>query len=583
MCGLFGITHPNIPRARKALQSLSHRGPDQSGDWHDAGLYIGHRRLSILDLSVNGKQPMLASKTGVLSTVNGEIYNFRELRKELQEKHVFYSQSDSEVVLNGYLEWGLDKLLDRIDGMYAFSIYDPRVNKVHLARDIAGIKPLYYYFDGKQFGWASELKAIVNYLGESQLTLDQSALYDFLTYLYIPPPKSMYQNIFKLEAAHTLSIDLNSKVMKKKRYWSLPTAVVDTDEVSAQKQLKLLVSQSIEEQLISDVPLGFFLSGGIDSSVIVSCAAQQSQNINTYTIGFDVPGYDESEFAQSVAAMHATRHCSKIMRRQRCIDLYSRLNQWFDEPHADTSALPTFMVSELAKKDVSVVLTGDGGDEIFGGYIHYFKFKKITASRYTNLSGLKSINAWLKQKFQSKEIGKLFSNIERRYFLTDLELHCRLLGGMLKNEKNKYRLKFGISDDYDDYWFFRQYYREELPIITRLQYLDFHTYLPEDILTKVDRTSMAVSLEARVPFISKKIIEFSFSLPESIRIPNHEPKGILTQSFATQLPKQILGRKKKGFTIPIKPWRTDFFGQYRFPQEQTLNELFLAGTSSNLG
>lgn len=575
MCGLFGITHPDLKRAQSALDTLTHRGPDQSGEWFDSDLYIGHRRLSILDLSENGRQPMIDPNTGVVIAVNGEIYNFRDLKRELDRRHTFISQSDSEVVLHGYLAWGIDGLLARIDGMYAISIFDPRDKKVFLARDIAGIKPIYYYLRNGEFGWASELKALREYIGTDQLEYDYTALYDFLTYLYVPPPKSLYRDIYKLEAAHYASFDLKSKCFTKKRFWSLPTTTQDIEPNSAQQRLRELVRESIRKHMISDVPVGFFLSGGIDSSVVVGAASQISEKINSYTIGFDVPDHDESSYAESVARMHQTQHRCEIMQRDQSIDLYAKLKDWFDEPHADTSALPTYMVAKLAKQHVSVVLTGDGGDELFGGYVHYFKFAKMNQRNISKIRPLKIANAWAKKKFYGKELGKAFSNLERQFFLNDLELHTRLLGGMLKNEKTRYRNQFDMTDDYDDYWFFRQYYRPDFPIYSRLQYLDFHTYLPEDILTKVDRTTMAVSLEARVPFISKDIIEFSLSVPDHIRLPSNTPKGLLKQTFADLLPDGIIDRKKKGFTIPIKSWRSDFFGEYVFPQEQIVNKFYL--------
>ncbi len=575
MCGLFGMTQPNLERARIALDTLTHRGPDQSGEWFDPNLYVGHRRLSILDLSENGRQPMVDKKTGVVIAVNGEIYNFQELRKQLRNQYPFKSQSDSEVILHGYQAWGIDGLLARIDGMYAISIFDPRSNQIYLARDIAGIKPLYYYLADGQFGWASELKALRKYIGSDQLQYDYTALYDFLTYLYIPPPKSLYRDIYKLEAAHYACFDLTTRQFTKKRFWSLPTATQRINLAEAREQLKALVVNSIDAHMVSDVPVGFFLSGGIDSSVVVGAASQVSNKINSYTIGFDVAGYDESGFAESVARMHRTQHRCEIMQREQSINLYAKLKDWFDEPHADTSALPTYMVSKLAKQQVSVVLTGDGGDEIFGGYVHYFKFAKMNRGAISKLHSLKTANAWAKQHFHGKEIAKAFSNLERRFFLNDLELHTRLLGGMLKDEKHRYRNQFNIPGDYDDYWFFRQYYRPELPTFSRLQHLDFHSYLPEDILTKVDRTSMAVSLEARVPFICKQIIEFSFSLPDDIRLPGSVPKGLLKQTFSDLLPEGIVDRKKKGFTIPMKSWRDDFFGDHVFPQEQILKNFYL--------
>lgn len=576
MCGIFGVTRPYLEQARAALATLTHRGPDQTGEWCDSGLYIGHRRLSILDLSENGRQPMSDDDESVVVAVNGEIYNYRALKKELQKKHPFKSESDSEVVLYGYKEWGMDGLLRRIEGMYAFAVYDRLQKKLCLARDIAGIKPLYYYHADGVFAWGSELKAIERYFGKNNLEIDQTALYDFLTYLYIPPPKSLYRNIYKLQAGHYVTFDLAVQTLADTRYWALNPETKSIDPVSARQTLRELVLGSVEAQMVSDVPVGFFLSGGIDSSTIVGCAVAVSDHINTYTIGFEEVDYDESSFAEQVARLHDTRHHCRILDQSLSLDLYPKMKEWFDEPYADTSALPTFMVSQFAREQVSVVLTGDGGDEIFGGYSHYFKFKAMTASSHPRPAFLKAVTGRGKQWFKGKKAARAFANIERRFLLQGVELHARLLGGMLADEKQAWRARFDIPDDYDDYWFFRNYYRDDLPPVTRLQYLDFHTYLPEDILTKVDRTSMAVSLEARVPFITREIIEFSFSLPESVRLPDDEPKGLLKLAFADLLPPGIATRKKKGFTVPLKVWREAFYGEYSYPQERLLDALFLS-------
>jgi len=576
MCGIFGVTRPDLEQARAALVTLTHRGPDQAGEWCDAGLYIGHRRLSILDLSENGRQPMHDDEEAVVIAVNGEIYNYRALKKELRKRHTFKSASDSEVILYGYKEWGMDGLLQRIEGMYALSIYDRPQKKLYLARDIAGIKPLYYYHADGVFAWGSELKALECYFGKETLEIDQTALYDFLTYLYIPPPKSLYRNIHKLAAGHYVTFDLAAQTLADTRYWTLEPRIFEIDSASARQTLRGLVLDAVEAHMVSDVPVGFFLSGGIDSSVVVGCAAALSDKINTYTIGFEEVGYDESPFAEQVARLHDTRHHCRILDQSLSLDLYPRMKEWFDEPHADTSALPTFLVSRFAREEVSVVLTGDGGDEIFGGYSHYFKFKAMTASKHPRPAILKALTSRGKRWFKGNRAARAVANIERRLLLQGIELHARLLGGMLADEKQAWRARFDIPDDYDDYWFFRKHYREDLPPVTRLQYLDFHTYLPEDILTKVDRTSMAVSLEARVPFITREIIEFAFSLPESVRLPDGEPKGLLKLAFADLLPPGIATRKKKGFTVPVKVWREAFYGQYSYPQERLLDALFLS-------
>lgn len=573
MCGLFGVAgvaNFDKEKALRSLHLLEHRGPDQHNSWSSDSVFMGHQRLSILDLSEQGRQPM--SDLGVVITVNGEIYNYISLREELSDKYSFKSDSDSEVVLYGYIEWGIETLLNRIEGMYAISIFDSNLDKVFLARDRVGIKPLYYSMINDGLTWASELKCLKEYYGEDLLEQDQTALYDFLTYLYIPAPKTLYKSVHKLEPAHYISVCLKSMNYTKVKYWDLQVKNIPISEEKAKQKLRELITKSVNEQLISDVPVGFFLSGGMDSSAVVASAAELIDNINTYSIGFDDSNHDETHFAEIVANQFKTNHNKKLLDKDTTKKIFHKLKDWYDEPFGDTSAFPTFLVSKFAKADSTVVLTGDGGDEVFGGYKWYRSFVRFRRfSMHKVLNCMLPFSYKLKDKVSSRFFKKLVDRFQLEFMLTDLELYTKLMGGLISEEKSKYAKKWGIPEDYDDYWYFRKHYDLDLPVLTRLQYMDFNTYLPDDILTKVDRVSMAVSLECRVPLLSTDIIEFSFSLPENIRYLNGELKGVLKESFRGTLADEIIDREKKGFSIPSASWKSTIYNQELNRQENLLN------------
>ncbi len=573
MCGIFGFTKfkkEDLEKARESLHTLHHRGPDQWNDYFDKDIYIGHQRLSILDLSEHGKQPMITPDEKVIITVNGEIYNFLELKKELEHKYDFKSTSDSEVVLYGYIEWGIDKLLEKIDGMYAISIYDKEKEELFLARDRAGIKPLYYGNINGQISWASELKAIQKlYENQNILEYDYTAFYDFLTYLYIPTPKSMYKNVCKLEPAHYLKIDVRSNNFEKVQYWELEINQCNDDIETAKKKIYDLVKKSVDEQMVADVPVGFFLSGGMDSSTVVALASQNHSDINTFSIGFTDKSHDETHFAEMVADMYKTKHHKKILDEDTTKDMFHKIKDWYDEPFADTSCFPTYFVSQFAIENSTVVLTGDGGDEIFGGYNWYKRFENLQKYSLPYLRFLKVVTKKLKK--QKNILGKIARRVETQFLLNDLEIYTRLMGGMLKDEKEKYRKLWNIDEDYDDYWYFRKFYKKDLDLYTRLQYLDFHTYLHDDIFTKVDRVSMAVSLECRVPFMKKEIIEYSFSIKKEVRIYQDELKGVMKEAFREILPIEVIERDKKGFSIPLSKWKK-ILGANKTKQEKVLFE-----------
>lgn len=576
MCGIFGLVAPagiGSTRVAAALDSLAHRGPDQEGSWANERVYVGHRRLSILDLSERARQPFVSEDGKVVVAVNGEVYNFRSLRADLEAWSRFRTTSDSEVVLHGYRAWGIDGLLKRMEGMYAFSIFDVDKGRVYLARDRVGIKPLYFSTVAHVVAWASELKALEALFDSRDLDFDASALYDFLTYLYVPTPKTLYRNVFKLEPGHYVEVDIATGAIKKYRYWQLRVVQESRSLEEAAEQLRSVIHEAVKEQLCSDVPIGFFLSGGMDSSVVVAEAATLEDRLHTYSIGFSDPAHDETSFAQQVASRYGTEHRVRILEFEAVKDMFPNLRTWFDEPFADTSALPTYLVSAFAKETCKVVLTGDGGDEVFGGYGWYKQTAQRAPGRSRMPRKVLPILSGIRRRFRESLVGKVANRMELG-MLGELELHARLLGGLLKENKQAYAREFGIGVDYDDYWYFRQFYRPELPTVTRLQYLDFHTYLPDDILTKVDRVSMAVALEARVPLLATAVVEYAFSLPESIRLHGGEGKGILRYAYADRLPRDILHRGKRGFSIPARSYVAKLVQPGQSKQEAVLRELY---------
>ncbi len=553
MCGIFGLIDKefNLQNARLSLETLKHRGPDQWGEIVEKQLYLGHRRLSILDLSESGRQPMISKDGDIIITINGEIYNYKKIREDLKRKYNFLSESDSEIILHGYKEYGIEGLIERIDGMFAFCIYDKKKGKIFLVRDRVGIKPLFYGIINGAYIWSSELKAIEKYFHE-QLETDNTSIYDYLTYLYIPHPKTLYKNVFKLKPAHWLEIDINTYASHLTKYWEIKEdKVIDINMNEASEQLKFLIRKSVNEQLMSDVPVGFFLSGGIDSSIVVYEASKVNNENKTFTIDFEESAHSEAVHARRVANLCGTSHREQTLCEEDAIQLLAEMQTWYDEPFADTSALPSYLVSKFARDRVTVALTGDGGDELFGGYMWYKNFLKFSHWNPGIWGNQTLIN--LRNHFRYRTIGKI-SNRLLNYTLAKQPLYVKLMGGMLAEEKKRYRELLSINKDYDDYWCFESLRKKGKTTMRDLQLLDFKTYLPDDILTKVDRVSMAVSLEARVPLLSSEIIEFTFSLPEKILVFQGQLKGLVKYAYKDLLPDDILFRKKRGFNIPVHKW-----------------------------
>jgi len=549
MCGLVGGTAEHWDY-EAALDALTHRGPDAGCLIRGKPFTAGFRRLSIIDLRPSANQPMFADDGESWILFNGEMYGYAALRRRLEAAGMrFRTASDTEVVLRGYLHWG-DDFLAHMDGMFAIVIWDAARRCLKLYRDRSGIKPLYYFWNGHDFGFASELKGLKIACRQEGLSTDHTALYDFMIYRYVPAPKTPYRECFKLRPAHSLTFYPDTRTLDEpRRYWSVlvPEEPRAVSAEEAAEELRALLAECVREQMVADVPVGFFLSGGVDSSTVVAAAASTGSRLETFSIGFDTAEHSETEHARAVAAHFGAEHTERILTREAAHALMPRMKEWFDEPFADESALPTYFVSAAAREKVTVVVTGDGGDEVFGGYRTYLRFERY--SRYPNWP--RFMDGWahaLRRLVPIRGWQRALMQLEWA-FSGDLSLWAKLMKGMSPYEARPYAAEFGIPRDYDHLWHFRAHWRPEVPLRTRLQLLDFGTYLPDEILTKVDRASMAVSLEARVPLLDRRIVEFSFGLPEPVRF-HGGPKGLLRFAYRDAMPPGVFDRKKKGFGIP---------------------------------
>jgi asparagine synthase (glutamine-hydrolysing) len=450
--------------------------------------------------------------------------------------------SDSEVVLHGYRQWGLERLCEKLDGMYAAVIEDVDRQSLHAIRDRAGMKPLYYFHRDGRFAWASELKALEAWLGSDLPPVDGTAILDFLAYHYIPAPKSLYRDIAKLPPGSHLTFDMSSGNVEVRRYWHLPADLRHGSDDEFAEELRSRMQTSVAAHMISDVPLGYFLSGGIDSAVVLSHAVKVNPRATAFSIGFEDPKHDESRQAAVVARQLGIDHRIEILQPSEIDDIFSRTRQWYDEPFSDKAAVPAFRVSQFARRDVTVVLTGDGGDELFGGYRWYRAFNGVRRNQRFVPFG--SPGGW---KMSNRRL-RLISTRD------PVELYPVVRSGQPRWKRDARREQLGIPKDYDELWHVRQWWKPALGPFRSLQYLDFHTNLPNNILTKVDRLTMSVSLEARIPFLARDMIEFAFSLPESFIYKDGRLKGGLKYAYRDILPATTLNRRKQGFGIP-KDWK----------------------------
>lgn len=543
MCGICGGNDWNRDY-ESALRLIGHRGPDGERVLRFSGVTLGFCRLSIIDLSDTAMQPMSSVDKKVHIVFNGEIYGYRKIRERLQNegKFFFMTKSDTEVVLAMYLLFG-EGFINYIDGMFAIVIYDERKEKLFLYRDRAGIKPLYYYYFNKQFLFGSELKAIKGMLCAGEIRTDKSALYDYFSYGYVPDPKSIYQNVFKLKPANCLVYDLQkNKIEKYYEYWKLK---INTNQKSGrrkedvQEEYRYLVNKSVKEQLVSDVPVGVFFSGGVDSSIIAWEAMRCHPNTESYSIGFEAESFSEASYVKKYAKqIGIVNHIDILGEKDIKGELYGAYPGWFDEPFDDLTALSTYLLSIHVSEEVKVALSGDGNDELFGGY--------ATHRRYYE---------WEQKGIRNRfhyGIEKNISSDEMKDLMSGLLFYASLYGCVPDRYRKINKKWLGLPQDYDEYWFYRETWDTALPIYTRARYTDFKTYLVGDILSKTDRSGMAASLEVRVPFLSKELMEFAFSLAAEDSNELGKMKGMVKDAYRGRLSEELLERKKHGFTVPYE-------------------------------
>jgi asparagine synthase (glutamine-hydrolysing) len=560
--------------------TLAHRGPDDSGVWADAGgqAALGSRRLAVIDLSSEGHQPMSSADGRYTVAYNGEIYDFLTLRKQLEAAgHTFRGHSDTEVLLASVSRWGIEATLPRLSGMYAFGLWDAQDRVLHLVRDRLGKKPVYYGWQGDTFLVGSELKALRAH-PDFRAPIDRNALASFLRFCYVPSPWSIYEGIRKLPAAHWLTIrpDRPGEMPEPVAYWD-PVEVARCGQESqlqlsdedARAELERLLSDAVRLRTISDVPLGAFLSGGIDSSTVVALLqAQTPMRVRTFTIGYDSAEYDESSHAAAVAKHLGTDHTELRVTPEETRAVIPRLPDLYDEPFADASQIPTFLVSELARRSVTVALSGDGGDEVFGGYNRYVAGTRIwsrvgrvpTPLRHGLVRGVEAIppRGW-------DRVGGVVDRVlppSRRGVITGNNVHKLAsvldLGGI----DQMYTRLVSTWTNPDEIVVGGCEVRPEWSDITapladpahRMMLFDLVSYLPDDILVKVDRASMGSSLEARAPFLDHRVVEFAWRLPLHQKIRAGEGKWLLRRVLERHVPRSMFERPKHGFGVPIDAW-----------------------------
>jgi asparagine synthase (glutamine-hydrolysing) len=564
MCGICGVVsfQPNTPADRSSLRqmnaSLRHRGPDDEGYYEDDQVVLAMRRLSIIDLHT-GQQPISNESGDIWVVYNGEIYNFQKVRAALEQRgHIFKTQTDTEIIVHAYEEYG-DECVTHFNGMFAIALWDARKRRLFLARDRLGIKPLYYWSGADKLVFGSELKALTCH-PDVPRQLNLAAVDLFLALEYIPAPHTIYEGVFKLMPGHTLIIE--SGQLKITQYWDVPYQPVSQSEAECVEILSGLIKEAVRLRLISDVPLGAFLSGGIDSSAIVGYMSQNmTEPVQTFSIGFGEDTYNELPYAEVVAKHFGTTHHVEVLNPDYA-SLAEQLVWQYDEPFADTSIFPTYLVSKVASQKVKVVLSGDGGDELFAGYDTY-RAEKLDRY-YGRLPGamrsrvLPKVAKWLPpQPAKKGMINRIKRMVEGGALDASLQ-HTRWMIFMSQADKNSlYRsgLQAALNEDLTAKYLGAYFEKaNRFDRLAQQQYVDIKTYLAEDILTKVDRMSMAVSIEARVPFLDYHIVEFAMNLPAHMKLNGSRTKSILRNAVKDLVPGLVLEKPKEGFSIPMKHW-----------------------------
>jgi asparagine synthase (glutamine-hydrolysing) len=569
MCGIAGIFHlsgqGNIDAdlIAKMNDRQIHRGPDAGDYFFDPGVALAHRRLSIIDLE-GSPQPMLSADKRACVVFNGEIYNFKELHTELSAKgYTFNTHGDTETILNAYLEWG-EECVHKLRGMFAFAIWDRQKETLFMARDRIGIKPFFYsLLPSGEFIFGSELKVITAHPSFDK-TLRNTTIEDYFTFGYVPEPHTIYHNAFKMMPGHTLTLHKGDKGLpESKEYWDVPVDFSSTlEQKEIDEQLVERLKEAVDIRMVADVPLGAFLSGGVDSSAVVALMSQlQSEPVNTCAIGFDVKEFNEIEYAQMVADRYKTNHRVETVR-QDDFDLIDNLAHLYDEPYADSSAIPTYRVCELARKHVTVALSGDGGDELFAGYRRYKMHQaEENVRRILPLGLRKPLFGPLGKIYPKMDWAPKFLRAKTTFqsmAMDTVQGYHNSMSILRADERAKlFSKEFQHSlNGYSSLEVFRRYGNKvgHLDPVKIAQYIDLKTYLLGDILTKVDRASMAHSLEVRVPFIDHKYVEWAFRIPSSHNIEKGIGKYSLKKALEPHLPNDVLYRKKMGFAVPLANW-----------------------------
>jgi asparagine synthase (glutamine-hydrolysing) len=583
MCGIAGIvSEPGAnlePRVRLMTEAMRHRGPDDWGVWSDEVCALGHRRLAIIDLSAAGRNPLSNEASNVWITFNGEIYNFQQLKHELEQAgHQFRSRTDTEVIVHAYEQWGAD-CLSRLRGMFAFAIWDAARRRLFVARDRTGKKPLFYTQAGDSFMFASELQGL---LAAPQVPrrVNLAALDAYLSWGYVPAPHTAFKDVFKLPPAHYLMLDLSAgrSVLNVERYWSLdyePKARLSREDASEALREKL--TEAVRLRMISDVPLGAFLSGGIDSSIVVGLMAGLSARpVKTFSIGFEEAVYNELPHAERVAKRWGTDHHEFIVKPD-AVAVLPKLVRHFGEPYADASALPTFYLSQVTRSHVTVALNGDGSDESFAGYDRYFANR--LAERTQRLPGFAALARAAARMLPDGRDVKNPAQRAKRFLTAATRPMSERYGEWVSsstghfNEALKHSLYSGdmralLGKERPSAWMESLFAEARCRgAVDAAMAVDVAAYLPNDLLVKVDITSMANSLEARSPFLDHEVMEFAARLPEDLKLRGRQSKYILKHAFADLLPPENVNRPKMGFGVPVADW---FRGSLREFLEDTL-------------
>jgi len=605
MCGIVGFIQKDRVTSgwehvlSSMADKIAHRGPDSSGTWFDveAGIGLAHRRLAIIDLSLQGHQPMLSASRRYVTVFNGEIYNYRKLMDELSRfGHQFRGHSDTEVILAAIEQWDIEEAVSRFVGMFAIAVWDMQTRKLYLVRDRLGEKPLYYGNIGRAFAFASELKALKPH-PDWHGGINPDALTLYMKHGYIPAPHSIYNGIKKLAPGTILCADFSQPEasVTEHTYWSLndtayqgqinPLSGTDADMIAGLEDLLLA---SVKQQMVADVPLGAFLSGGVDSSTVVAMMQSlSSKPVQTFSIGFDYAGYNEAEYARKVAEYLGTTHTELYVTADDALHVIPELPLIYDEPFADSSQIPTFLISQLTRQHVTVSLSGDGGDELFCGYTRYFMvnnvwkklsllpnfIRRLVANIIikTPVSRLDVLFQWLNPLFNRySQPGRVGDKLKKSAYLinaADVDEFYSLfttnrvdVDGLLMSENHDLHTGGALKENL---WL------SSSSSVSKMMYKDTMQYLPDDILVKVDRATMANSLESRIPLLDHRIVEYAWRLPLSVKYRNGQGKWILRQVLNKYIPEKYFDRPKMGFGVPMDNWLS---GPLRDWGEELLDE-----------